>query len=65
MATMAALFPARLHKPGVYDLDPSVSPSSEGCPTPLPDTATATHAVRITRRAGALAFVVAGVIAWF
>ncbi|MFD1597674.1 CobD/CbiB family cobalamin biosynthesis protein [Halobellus rarus] len=65
MATMAALLPARLHKPGVYDLDPAVPPSPEGSPTPLPDVATATRAVRITRRAGALAFVAAGVIAWF
>jgi adenosylcobinamide-phosphate synthase len=83
MATMAALLPARLHKPGVYDLDPTDAGRSSATPTApasdaptrsrgsspkattLPDVATATRAVRITRRAGALAFVAAGVIAWF
>jgi len=45
-----------LHKPGTYDLDSDA---------PLPDVATATRAIRVTRRAGVLAFVLAGVIAWF
>jgi adenosylcobinamide-phosphate synthase len=84
MATMATLLPARLHKPGTYDLDPAAAGRSRATPaapasdapervrtpgreatTPLPDAATATRSVGITRRAGALAFVVAGVIAWF
>ncbi|WP_256308112.1 CobD/CbiB family cobalamin biosynthesis protein [Halobellus litoreus] len=85
MATMATLLPARLHKPGTYDLDPAAAGRSRAAPaapasdapgrvrtsgskvatTPLPDAATAGRAVGITRRAGALAFVVAGVIAWF
>jgi adenosylcobinamide-phosphate synthase len=56
MATMAALLPARLHKPDTYDLDSGA---------PLPDVATATRAIRVTRRAGVLAFVLAGVVAWF
>ncbi|WP_311171271.1 CobD/CbiB family cobalamin biosynthesis protein [Halobellus ordinarius] len=58
MATMAALLPARLHKPGVYDLDPRDS-------APLPDVATAARAVRMTRRAGIIAVGAAGVLAWF
>ncbi len=65
MATMAALLPARLHKPGAYDLDPSPSPRrSTDSAASLPDVASAARAVRLTRRAGALAFGLAGVIAW-
>ncbi|RLM59669.1 cobalamin biosynthesis protein CobD [Halobellus sp. Atlit-31R] len=56
MATMAALLPARLHKPGTYDLDAGA---------PLPDVRAARAAVRVTRRAGLLAVALAGVIAWF
>ena len=69
MATMAAALPARLHKPGAYSLDPRASDNGQsaaaGGTAPLPDLTTATHAVGITRRAGILAAVVAGVIAWF
>ena len=72
MATMAAALPARLHKPGAYDLDPhgkqggSVAEGGTTAGTaPLPDLATATRAIGITRRAGILAAVAAGVIAWF
>ena len=69
MATMAAALPARLHKPGAYDLDPRVKDHGlsvvTGDTAPLPDRATATRAVGLTRRAGLLAVVVAGVIAWF
>lgn len=61
MATMAAVLPARLAKPGVYDLDPA----SDGASTPLPTTADATRAVRVTNRAGLLAFALVGVVAWF
>ena len=69
MATMAAALPARLHKPGAYELDPRVGDHrravAAGGTAPLPDLATATRAVGITRRAGILAAVTAGVIAWF
>jgi adenosylcobinamide-phosphate synthase len=67
MATMAAALPARLHKPGAYDLDPSTGRSAvaDGAVTPLPDLTAATRAVGVTRRAGLLAVVSAGVIAWF
>ncbi|RYJ12930.1 cobalamin biosynthesis protein CobD [Halogeometricum borinquense] len=61
MATMAAVLPARLVKPGVYDLDPA----SDTANTRLPTTADAMQAVRVTNRAGLLAFALAGVIAWF
>jgi adenosylcobinamide-phosphate synthase len=60
MATMAAALPARLVKPGVYDLDPA----SDEAGTPLPSTTDATRAVRVTNRAGVLAFALAGVVAW-
>jgi len=56
MAVMAATVESRLVKPGVYDLNPTAS---------LPDGPTATRAVRVGRRAGLLAFALAGVIAWF
>ena len=70
MATMAAALPARLHKPGAYDLDPRRGRSvaedgTTGGAAPLPDLATATRAIGIARRAGLLAAVAAGVIAWF
>ncbi|WP_363467593.1 adenosylcobinamide-phosphate synthase CbiB [Halogeometricum borinquense] len=61
MATMAAVLPARLVKPGVYDLDPA----SDTANTRLPTTADAMQAIRVTNRAGLLAFALAGVIAWF
>ncbi|SFR39123.1 adenosylcobinamide-phosphate synthase [Halogeometricum rufum] len=60
MATMAAVLPARLVKPGVYDLDPA----SDAADTRLPTTADAMQAVRVTNRAGLLAFALAGVVAW-
>jgi adenosylcobinamide-phosphate synthase len=60
MATMAAVLPTRLVKPGVYDLDPA----SDAADTPLPTTADATRALRVTNRAGLLAFALAGVVAW-
>ncbi len=67
MATMAVVLPARLHKPGAYNLDPSASGArtARGDAAPLPDVASATRAVRLTRRAGALAFALVGVIVWF
>jgi adenosylcobinamide-phosphate synthase len=70
MATMAAALPARLTKPGAYDLDPgTVGGGSTGGgaadATPLPDAATATRAVGLTRRAGLLAAALAGVVEWF
>jgi adenosylcobinamide-phosphate synthase len=70
MATMAAALPARLVKPGAYDLDPDAGGAGgaggepDG-PVALPDAATATRAVGLTRRAGLLAAAAAGVIAWF
>ena len=72
MATMAAALPARLVKLGAYDLDPAGSGRAGGGAaagaddtTPLPDVATATRAVGLTRRAGLLAAAVTGVVAWF
>ena len=70
MATMAAALPARLTKPGVYDLDPGAVRSGGAAhgtddTAPLPDVATATRAVGLTRRAGLLAAVATGVVAWF
>jgi adenosylcobinamide-phosphate synthase len=60
MATMAAVLPARLVKPGVYDLDPA----SDAADTRLPTAADAMQAARVTNRAGLLAFALAGVVAW-
>jgi adenosylcobinamide-phosphate synthase len=70
MATMAAALPARLVKPGAYDLDPNAVGANGVATDPddasaLPDAATATRAVEFTRRAGLLAAAAAGVIAWF
>lgn len=68
MATMAAALPARLHKPGAYDLDPGAVEGRGGATggvTPLPDRPAATRAVAVTRRAGTVAVVTAGVVAWF
>ena len=72
MATMAAALPARLVKPGAYDLEPGAAGTDGGAattgaddPVALPDAATATRAVGLTRRAGLLAAAAAGVIAWF
>ena len=70
MATMAAALPARLVKPGAYDLDPAGSEggnagAASGNATALPDATTATRAVGLTRRAGLLAAAVTGVVAWF
>jgi adenosylcobinamide-phosphate synthase len=48
MATIAALLPARLHKPDTYELRTSAS---------LPDKSVATYAIQITRRAGVIAIV--------
>ncbi|MFB6092418.1 MAG: CobD/CbiB family cobalamin biosynthesis protein [Haloquadratum sp.] len=71
MAAMAALLSARLHKPGAYDLAPvaagdeTTAAAGESAGAPLPDVAAATRAVRVTRRAAALAVAFAGVVAWF
>ncbi|MBB6647558.1 cobalamin biosynthesis protein [Halobellus ruber] len=72
MATMVAALPARLTKPGAYDLDPGgIGGSGRSAggeapdAAPLPDAATATRAVGLTRRAGLLAAALAGVVAWF
>ncbi|SMP03319.1 CobD/CbiB family cobalamin biosynthesis protein [Halobellus salinus] len=72
MATMAAALPARLVKPGAYDLDPAGSETGSGGAaggadntTTLPDIATATRAVGVTRRAGVLAAAVTGGVVWF
>ena len=56
MATLAVAVDARLQKPGVYDLDPDAA---------LPSVADARRGVRIVGVAGLLAYVLAGVIAWF
>jgi adenosylcobinamide-phosphate synthase len=55
MATLAALLGVRLAKPGVYTLDFG--------PSPTPDDAR--RAGRVVTRAGLLAVVLAGVVAWF
>jgi adenosylcobinamide-phosphate synthase len=60
MAAMAAVLPARLEKRGHYDLDPA----GDG-PSALPSDADAARAVTLTRRAGWLAFALAGAVAWF
>ena len=69
MATMAAVLPARLAKPGAYDLDPDTAPTGSGGaaadPASLPDVAAAIRAVGLTRRAGLLAAAIAGVVTWF
>jgi adenosylcobinamide-phosphate synthase len=56
MATMAATLDIRLRKPEAYDLNPTAS---------LPSPDRAREAVQVGTRAGILAFVLAGVIAWF
>jgi adenosylcobinamide-phosphate synthase len=61
MATMAVALPARLRKPETYELDPV----ADDADTPLPDADAAARAVVLTRRAGTLAVVLAGVVAWF
>jgi len=55
MATLAAVLDVRLAKPGAYDLD--LGPS-------LPAAVQARRGVRTVRRAGLLAAVLAGVVAW-
>jgi adenosylcobinamide-phosphate synthase len=69
MATMAAVLPARLAKPGAYDLDPDTAPTGSGGaaadPASLPDVAAAIRAVGLTRRAGLLAAAITGVVTWF
>jgi len=72
MATMAAALPARLRKPGAYDLDPGATGDVDGRAAgriggaaTLPDVAAATRAVGLTRRAGLLAAAAAGVVTWF
>jgi adenosylcobinamide-phosphate synthase len=55
MATLAAVLSVRLAKPGVYVLDYG----------PAPTAADARRAERLVTRAGLLAVVVAGVVAWF
>jgi adenosylcobinamide-phosphate synthase len=55
MATLAALLDVRLEKPGVYVLDFGSRPTVDD----------ARRAERIVTRAGLLAFVIAGVVAWF
>lgn len=56
MATLAAATDVRLVKPGVYDLNPEAD---------LPSVETGLESVALVRRAGVVAFVLAGVIAWF
>lgn len=56
MASMAAVLDVRLRKPGTYDLNPTAA---------LPSLERARTAVGIGNRTGFLAFVLAGVIAWF
>ncbi|MGM0371871.1 MAG: adenosylcobinamide-phosphate synthase CbiB [Halobacteriota archaeon] len=56
MATLAAALDVRLCKPETYDLNPAAE---------LPSLGQARQGVRIVRRAGLLAFALAGVIAWF
>lgn len=67
MATMAVTLPARLVKPGAYDLDPAaydLDPTTAGMGTPsLPSAADASRAVALARRAGLLAVALAGVVA--
>jgi adenosylcobinamide-phosphate synthase len=71
MATMAAALPARLVKPGAYDLDPNAVGTGGAAaggtddPAALPDVRAATRAVEFTRRAGLLAAVATGAVAWF
>jgi adenosylcobinamide-phosphate synthase len=55
MATLAAALGVRLEKPGVYTLDFGAPPTVEA----------ATRSIRLVTRAGGLALVVAGVVAWF
>ena len=55
MATLAATLGVALEKPRVYTLDFGAPPTSEA----------ATRSVTVVTRAGALAFVLAGVVAWF
>ncbi|WP_336345736.1 adenosylcobinamide-phosphate synthase CbiB [Halalkalicoccus ordinarius] len=55
MATLAAVLDARLEKPGVYALNPSAD---------LPDVETGLCGVRIVAVAGAIAYLIAGAIAW-
>ncbi|MFB6131805.1 MAG: CobD/CbiB family cobalamin biosynthesis protein [Halanaeroarchaeum sp.] len=56
MVTIAAVLDVSLVKPGAYALIPGRG---------LPDESEAVAGVRIVERAGVLAFVLAGVIAWF
>ena len=56
MASMAAVLDVRLSKPEAYDLNPTAT---------LPSLERARTAVGIGNRTGILAFVLAGVIAWF
>lgn len=56
MATIADVLDASLVKPGAYALNPGMG---------LPDEDEAVAGVRIVRRAGVLAFFLAGVIAWW
>jgi adenosylcobinamide-phosphate synthase len=54
MATLAAALGVRLVKPGVYDLDFGALPTVDD----------ADRARRVVRRAGALSYLLAGVLAW-
>jgi adenosylcobinamide-phosphate synthase len=56
MATMAAVLGTQLRKPGAYAIEAGAT---------LPDEPTAERGITVGRRAGALAFALAGVIAWF
>lgn len=56
MATLAAVLEVRLAKPGAYVLNPDAA---------LPTVAEARRGVRVVGVAGVLAFVLAGVVAWF
>ncbi|MFC7044764.1 adenosylcobinamide-phosphate synthase CbiB [Halobacteriaceae archaeon GCM10025711] len=55
MATLAGALGVRLEKPGVYELNPIGT---------LPTVADVSKGVRVVRRAGVLAYLLAGVVAW-
>jgi adenosylcobinamide-phosphate synthase len=56
MATLAAVLDVKLEKPGVYVLNPDAA---------LPTVAEARTGTRVVGLAGALSFLLAGVVAWF
>lgn len=56
MATLAAALNTRIEKPGVYTLNPCAH---------LPTAADVRQGVGVVRRASLLAYIIAGVVAWF